>query len=70
MKIHDALCFPYLPHFYIIEGQCRLISSINQLFHNIQNVKQMPPTVVQTRFNIAFVYDEELILFKQTYLRR
>ncbi|MFT4747754.1 MAG: hypothetical protein ACI8XG_001837 [Congregibacter sp.] len=39
-------------------------------FHIIQNSKKRLHCVVQTRFEDCFVYDDELLLFKQTYLRR
>jgi hypothetical protein len=46
-------------------GAC---SSITQLFS--QNSKQALPLLRGPALNIAFIYADELLLFKQTYLRR
>ena len=81
MKIHIASYFAYLHLFYIfttyylrfyyiIAGvKIGNFSSINQLFSHNSEFKISTPAVMQTSFNIAFGYDVELLLFKQTYLR-
>ena len=72
MKIYDASSFPYLRLFYILEGvEVGYLSSINQLFSRNSEFKTSLSHCCANQFlYIAFVYDDELLLFKQTYLRR
>jgi hypothetical protein len=70
MKIHDASYFPYSPLFYILEGlNLGYLSSINQLFSHNSEFKRLS-LLRKPDLNIASVYDDdELLSFKQTYLR-
>jgi hypothetical protein len=66
---------PHIFHIYLFfiffrELNSAIFRLLLNRFYIIQNSKQAPPTVVQTSFDIVFVYDDELLLFKQTYLRR
>ena len=51
---------------FLREGKLAIFRLLINCFHIIQNLEQAPPAVVQT----SFAYDDELLLFKQTYLRR
>jgi hypothetical protein len=63
-----------LPHIFHIdiyfiflrEWKSAIFRLLINCFYVIQNSRQAPPAVVQT----SFVYDDERLLFKQTYLRR
>jgi hypothetical protein len=63
-----------LPHIFHIdiyfiflrERKSAIFRLLINYFYLIQDSRQAPPAVVQT----SFAYDDELLLFKQTYLRR
>jgi hypothetical protein len=65
-----------MPHIFYIdiyfiflrESKLAIFRLLRNHFHVIQNSKQASSTVVQTSLNIAYVCDDELLLFKQAYL--
>jgi hypothetical protein len=58
----------YLSFYILKEVKVGYFSTTNQLFSH--NSKQAPPLLCKPILNIAFVYDDELLLFKYAYLRR
>jgi hypothetical protein len=62
---------PYIFHIdiyfiFLRERKLAIFRLSLNCFHVIQNSGQEPPAVVQT----SIAYDDERLLFKQTYLRR
>ena len=65
--MHQIFHF-YLSFISLTDQKLAIFRLLINRFHLIQNKRL--PLLCEPVLNIAFVYDDELLLFKQTYLRR